>query len=367
MSNWRIKKIDRYLIRKFLATFFFTCLLFSVIALVIEISQKLENLLKTEIPFGRIFVEYLLHFIPFINGVLWPLFALIAVVFFTSRLARDTEFIAMLGAGVSLRRLAIPYIISAVFIMILHLMANHYLIPMSNDQRLTFEYAYVRPDRVESRNQDVHFFLNPDQKVYIRFYSRVDTSCRDIRIETFDKSGRLSEILKARTMRMISYPNKWRINDYEIRTLESGRESYEVFTGQHMDTIINLVPEDFVTLGKDIQMMTSPQLRRHIERELSKGVGRSSRILSEYYRRTAEAFSILILTIIGFSVASRKVRGGVGLHLALGIATGALFVFVGKFSITYALSPGANPLVAIWMPNLIFGLIAVVLFYRAQK
>ena len=367
MSKWKIKKIDQYLIRKYLSTFFFTCLLFSLIALVIEISQKLENLLKTDIPFGRIFVEYLLHFIPFINGILWPLFALIAVIFFTSRLARDTEFIAMLGAGISLRRLILPYLAAAGFIMALHLVANHYLIPMSNDQRLTFEYTYIRPDRVESRNQDVHFFLNPNQKIYIRFYSRVDTSCRDLRIETFDGSGQLKEILKARNMRMISYPNKWRINDYEIRNLESGNESYQIFTGEYIDTVLNLHPGDFVTLGKDIQMMTSPQLQQHMQRELSKGVGRSARILSEYHRRTAEAFSILILTIIGFSVASRKVRGGVGFHLALGIGTGALFVFIGKFSVTYALSPGANPFIAIWMPNLIFGVIALFLFLRAQK
>ena len=367
MSKWKIKKLDRYLIRKYLATFFFTCLLFSVIALVIEISQKLENLLQTGIPFGRVFTEYLLHFIPFINGILWPLFALIAVVFFTSRLARDTEFIAMLGAGISLKRLIVPYMFAAVFIMVLHLISNHYLIPMSNDQRLTFEYTYVRPDRVESRNQDVHFFLNPEQKIYIRFYSRVDTSCRDVRIETFNEAGRLVEVLKARNMRINNYPNEWRINDYEIRTLEEGNESYNVFIGEHIDTVLNLYPDDFVTLGKDIQMMTSPQLQQHMERELSKGVGRSSRILAEYHRRTAEAFSILILTIIGFSVASRKVRGGVGLHLAFGIGIGALFVFIGKFSITYALSPGANPFVAIWLPNLIFGIVAVVLFLKAQK
>ncbi|TVR76328.1 MAG: YjgP/YjgQ family permease [Saprospirales bacterium] len=363
----RVKKIDRYLIRKYLATFFFTCLLFSIIALVIEISQKLENLLQTDVGMVRIFTDYLLHFIPWINGLLWPLFALISVVFFTSRLARDTEFIAMLSTGVSLRRLLMPYMVAAIFISGAHWVLSHYIIPISSDQRLTFEYTYIRPDRVEGRTQDVHFFLNPEQKIYIRFYSRSDTLCRDVRIETFDEERNLVEVLKARTMRMLEAPDKWRINDFEIRVLEEGRQTYSIHRGEYIDTVLNLLPDDFTTFRKDREMMTSPQLLAFLEREESKGVGRSPLVVAEYYRRTADPFSILILTLIGFSLASRKVRGGVGIHLAAGVVLGAMFVFISKFSITYATAPGSNTLLAIWLPNIIFSAIAVYLFVKAQK
>jgi lipopolysaccharide export system permease protein len=365
--NFRIKKIDKYLFKKYLKTFFFTCLLFSLIAVVIEISQKLENLLKTDVPMGRIFTDYLLLFIPWINGLLWPLFALISVVFFTSRLARDTEFIAMLSTGVSLKRLLIPYLTAAVLIAGIHYVLSHHIIPKSNDQRLTFEYTHIRPDRVEGRTQDVHFFLNPDQKIYIRFYSRSDTLCRDVRIETFGENRELIEVLKARTMRILEPPNKWRITDYEKRNLREGQNSYEVFRGYQMDTVLNLLPEDFTTYAKERDMMTTPQLLNYLEREASKGVGRSPLVVAEYHRRTADPFSIIILTVIGFALASRKVRGGVGIHLAAGVMLGALFVFMSKFSITYATNPNTNAFFAIWLPNMLFAVVALVLLRNAQK
>lgn len=365
--NFGLKKIDLYLLKKFLKTFFFSCLLFSLVALVIEISQKLENLMQTGQPWEDVVVEYLLTFIPWINGLLWPLFALLSVVFFTSRLARDTEFIAMLGAGISLKRLLVPYLLAAVFIMTLHFVSNHYLIPVSNDIRLNFEYTHIRPDKVEGRNQDVHFFLTPEQKIYIRFYSRMDTTCRDVRIESFSEEGELVQILKGRTMRLVEKPNKWRINDYEVRSLGKEDRGYEMYHGNHMDTVLNLFPEDFITYGKSRDMMTSPQLLAFMERERSKGVGESSAMMAEYYRRTADPFSILILTLIGFSIASRKVRGGMGIHLALGVVLGAVFVFASKFSITFALGPATNTFLAIWLPNIFFGAIALLLFFKAQR
>ncbi|TVR87402.1 MAG: YjgP/YjgQ family permease [Saprospirales bacterium] len=364
---FRIKKIDKYLFKKYLKTFFFTCLLFSLIAVVIEISQKLENLLKTDVSLDRIFTEYLLLFIPWINGLLWPLFALISVIFFTSRLARDTEFIAMLSTGMSLRRLVMPYLTAAVIISGLHYLLSHHIIPLSNDQRLSFEYTYIRPDRVEGRTQDVHFFLNPQQKIYIRFYSRSDTLCRDVRIETFGESNELVEVLRARTMRILEPPNKWRITDYEIRNLREGEMSYKVFRGKNMDTVLNLLPEDFITYAKERDMMTTPQLHAFLEREASKGVGRSPLVVAEYHRRTADPVSIIILTVIGFALASRKVRGGVGIHLAAGVLLGALFVFMSKFSITYATNPNTNTLFAIWLPNILFSIIALILLKNAQK
>ena len=364
--RFRLKKLDLYLLKKYLLTFFFACLLFSLVGLVIDVSQRLENLMKTGQPIEKIILEYILPFIPWINGLLWPLFVLLSVIFFTSRLARDTEFIAMLSAGISLRRLFVPYMIGAIVITTLHLFSNHYLIPVSNDLRYEFEYTYIRPDRVEGRNQDVHFFLNPDQKIYIRFYSRMDTTCRDIRIESFGKNGELEEVLKGRTMRLIEPPNTWRINDYEIRRLGENR-GYETFYGQHMDTLLNLLPDDFTTYAKENQMMTSPQLIAHMDREDSKGVGASRSHLTEYYRRTAEPFSILILTLMGFSLASRKVRGGVGIHLALGVVLGAVFVLFSKFSTAIAIGPHINPILAMWLPNLFFGAIALFLFAKAQR
>jgi len=361
-----MKKLDAYIIGKYLRTFIFVALIFTMIAVVIDFSEKIEDFIKESVTVKQAIFEYYLMYIPFINGLLWPMYALIAVIFFTSRLAYNSEIISVFNAGVSFRRFMVPYLVAAGIIGGVHFLSNHIFIPWANDVRLTFEYATITKGEDEGKVKNVHMFISPDTKVYIRFYSKRDTSASDLRIEQF-QDGKLVYMLKAGKAQWLGPPNRWRLSNYQERTFDGMYETLTVGQNQQIDTTINLYPEDFVRYKNFKQMMTSFELRRFIQQETERGIGNTKIYEIELHRRTAEPFTIIILTIIGMAVASRKVRGGMGLHLAIGIGMGALFIFLSKFAVTFATSDNVPALVGIWVPNMFFSAVAVYLISRAQK
>ena len=180
-----MKRLDRYIIGKFLVAFFYTALLFTLIAIVIDFAEKSEKILNAEASWNEILFTYYLNYIPYINGLLWPLFSLIAVIFFTSRLASDSEFIALLNAGISFERLLFPYLVGAFFIASLYFVGGHYVIPKANKAKFDFEYSQLRDGADKGRTRNVHFMLNEDSKIFVRYYRKSDTSARDVRIEEF--------------------------------------------------------------------------------------------------------------------------------------------------------------------------------------
>jgi len=362
----RIKKLDTYIIGKYLRTFIFVALIFTLIAVVIDFSEKIEDFIKESVTIKQVIFDYYLMYIPFINGLLWPLYALIAVIFFTSRLAYNSEIISIFNAGVSFRRFMMPYLAGAFIIGGIHFLSNHIFIPWANDVRLTFEYATITKGEDFGKVKDVHMFIAPDTKVYIRFYSKRDTSASDFRIEQF-KDGKMVYMLEAAKAKWIKPPNHWRLFNYQERTFDGMYETLKVGQNQQIDTTINLYPEDFVRYKNFKQMMTSFELSRFIKQETERGIGNTKIYEIELYRRSAEPFTIVILTIIGMTVASRKVRGGMGLHLAIGIGLGALFIFLSKFAVTFATSDNVPALVGIWVPNIFFGAVAIYLISKAQK
>lgn len=361
-----LKKLDQYIIQKYLMTFFFVALIFSQIAIVIDFSEKVEEFIKKSIPVNEIIFEYYFTFVPFINGLLWPLFAMIAVIFFTSRLANNSEIISILGAGVSFRRLMVPYMLAAGLITTLHLIANHYIIPSGNKIRLDFEHRYTDTHADKGKTKDLHMFIGPDTKVYIRFYSKTDTSARDFRLERF-KDGQLVYLLKARQAKWNGEPNKWQLSNYEIRTFNGMKETFVQGGNEKMDTTLSLYPKDFVQYHNQKEMMTTGELQHFIGMQRQRGLEATKGYEIEIYRRTAEPFTIIILTLIGMSLAARKVRGGIGLHLAMGVGIGAIFIFLSKFSITFATNKALTPLLGVWIPNIIFSVIAAYLVLKAQK
>lgn len=362
----RIKKLDAYIIGKYLKSFVFVALMFTMIALIIDYSEKVDDFIKEAVPTSRIIFEYYLMYIPFINGLLWPLYALITVIFFTSRLAYNSEIISILNAGVSFRRLMRPYLIGAAIIGGIHLLGNHIFIPMANNIRLNFEYATITKDEDYGKVKDVHMFISADTKVYIRFYSKRDTTASDFRIERF-KDGELVYLLEANKAQWMGPPNHWRLFNYQERTFDGMQESLKVGLNEQLDTTINLYPADFVRYKNFKQMMTTPELIHFIYSESERGIGNTKVYEIELHRRTAEPFTIVILTIIGMAVASRKVRGGMGLHLAIGIALGAVFIFLSKFAVTFATSNAVPAILGIWIPNFCFTAVALRLIARAQK
>ena len=297
---------------------------------------------------------------------MWPLFSLIAVIFFTSRMAKNTELIAMLSAGVSFNRILVPYIVAGSLLAGLFWIGKNYVIPHANKHKNDFEYEYLSKRHTKTLNNDVHFFLGEGEKVHIRYYSKRDTSVRGFRIENF-KEGKLVKVLKANRLFFKEEPNQWTIKDYEVRTFEGLDESYVQEKGIELDTVLNLTPADFIRNTKLMENMTTGDLKEYILREKERGIGAPKNFLIQLHQRNSEPFSIIILTIIGVAIASRKVRGGMGLHLAIGVTLGAAFVIVTQFSATFSNNLSLSPAMGAWIPNIVFGIIALILVSYSQK
>lgn len=337
-----------------------------MVALVIDFSDRADKFINLEIPLKEILYDYYLMFIPWINGLLWPLFSLIAVIFFTSRLAKNTEVVAILSAGVSYKRFLVPFMVAAGIIATLLWLGSNYVIPRSNKIKTTFENKYISKHKERTIGRNIHFFVGPSEKIYLRYYRRADTSGTAFRFEKF-KDGELAYSLKAGRIDLKEAPNTWEFTDYEKRTFNGQNESLLIAKGGKMDTTLNLRPQDFIINDKDMLAMTTPELRRAVSRRTERGLGNLTKYELEINKRTSDPVAVLILTLIGVSVASRKSRGGVGMNLAVGIVLGALFVVMSKFSETFSYNLNFPPIIGIWLPNIIFFLVALYLLKRAQK
>lgn len=361
-----LKTLDWYILKKFMTTFFFTVLIFSMIGVVIDFSEKVEKFIEEPITQREIWLQYYPTFILFLDALLWPLFTLIAVIFFTSRMASNSEVISIFNAGVSFRRYMRPYMVGAVFLALLNFFGNHYFIPLGNKTMYRIMYTYLDKNNDKGKTQNVHLFVSPNTKVFIEFYRKRDTTARGFRIEHF-KDNQLTSLLKAESARWVGSPGKWQLNSYEVHTFNGLHEDLLVRRGQQLDTTLNLTPDDFVDYKEQHSMMTTPELQHYIKSQKTRGVGNTDKYEVELYRRTADAFTIFILTIIGMAIASRKVRGGIGLHLAIGIALGAVFIFLSRFAIVFATSQVIPPIIGMWMPNIVFAVVAWYMVKTAQK
>lgn len=359
-------KLDRYIIRKYLSTFFFAVLIFSMVSAIIDWSEKVERFIESDISKMEIVFGYFPTFLLFILGLLWPMLSLIAVIFFTSRMANNSEIISILNAGVSFRRLLRPYLVAASFLTLLYLVGIHFVIPRANDYRMWIDREYFSRNRDNGKTRNVHMFVAPNTKVYINFWRKRDSTARDFRLESF-RDGELVALTKARTATWVGPPNRWRLTGYEIRTFDGPRETFVNGLGKSLDTLVSLEPADFIDYRDQHTSLTTPNLVAYIQKQKSRGAGNVRRYEVELARRTAEPFTVFILTLIGVAVAGRKVRGGIGIQLAMGMLIGALFVFLSRFSATISESTGLPVLLGMWMPNLIFLGAAFYFIRTAQK
>ncbi len=359
-------KLDFYIIKKYLSSFFFTMLLISMIAIVIDFSEKINKFLDADLGIMTVLTDYYVHFIPWLNGLMWPLFSLIAVIFFTSRIAKNTEIVAMLSSGISYYRIMVPYIVAASILAGLLWLGKNYVIPQSNKNKNDFEAEYVTRRTQKTINHDIHFFLKPEEKVYIRYYKTRDTTVQGFRLEKF-QDGLLRKTLKAEKLLFKEAPTTWTIKDYEIRTFDGMDETVLIAKGETLDTILDITPADFVRNTKLMENMTTGDLKEYIQREKSRGLGAAKNFMIELHKRNSEPFSIIILTLMGMAIASRKVRGGMGLHLAIGIILGATFVIVSQFSATFSINLSMSPALGAWLPNILFGIVALILIRFSQK
>lgn len=355
------KTIDRYIIRKFLGTYVFAIILLLAIVIMFDINEKLDAFLKA--PLHATIVDYFLNFIPYFANQFAPLFTFIAVIFFTSKLAMHNEIVAMLSSGMSFRRLLRPYMVSAAVIAAASFVLSAYIIPPANVKRINYTNTYVKNKRVDY-GANIMLMVAPNEIAYINRYDNITKTGIRFSLESFDKDKRLVSRLTATSIRWDTLYN-WRVNDYVIRDFRDGREY--ISKGMSLDTIIPFEPRDFLIAVNDCEKMTTPALARYVERQKERGVANIRTFEVEYHRRFAMTAAAFILTIIGMSLSSRKVKGGMGLNIGIGLVLSFGYILFMTVTQTFALSGLTSAMVAMWIPNVLFSLIALVLYIRARR
>ena len=362
-----LKKLDRYIMGKFLRTFAFVVLIFSMVTLIIDFSEKIERFIESDISKLEITFGYFPSFLVFILGFLWPLMTLISVVFFTGRMANNSEVLSILNAGVSFRRFLRPYLLTAGILSLLYVVGLNFVIPAGNAHRGYLDRTYFNRSRDQGKTANVHMYVAPNTKVFMTHFSKRDSSARNFRIE-YIEDNRLKSLTKARTARFVpGDPAVWQLRNYEIRTFDGNEESIVLGGGATLDTVLNMDPSDFIDYKEQQAAMSTPDLLAHIRKQRQRGAGNVRKFEVELARRTAEPFTLFILTLIGVSVAGRKTRGGMGVQLAIGIFIGALFIFLSRFASTISASADLPVLLGMWMPNVVFAFAAVYFVSRAQR
>lgn len=363
MRKLKLQIIDWYIIKKFLGTFVFTLAIFIAIAVIFDISEKVDDFLRTKTPISKIIFDYYLNFIPFYVGLLSPLLIFIAAILFTARMANNTEIVAILSGGVSFQRLLYPYFVTSLFLSILSYFFNSYTIPNSNKVRVEFENIYIN-NRYVYKERNIHMQLDDSTYAYLESYNNQENIGFRFSLEKF-RGKDLHYKLLADQIRWDTAKKNWTIVGYSIRHINGLKESME--RGDRKDTILAMSPVDFERKDNSIGSLTTPELKEYINKERKRGASGIEAYDVEYYKRYAMPFSTFILVLIAVSLCSRKVRGGVGAQLGIGIGSSFAFIMLMQFTTTFALKGGLHPLISVWIPNIIFGIYGLYLLRIAPK
>ena len=355
------KTIDFYITRKFLGTFFYAIALILSIAVVFDASENLDEFISKNIPTKTILLEYYLNFIPYFANLFSPLFIFIAVIYFTSKMAYNTEIIAILSSGVSYRRLMFPYMVSALILAIFIFVLGNFVIPPASKTLNEFRFKYIQNARI-GIERDIHLQIKPGVFVYMRTYSPNDIGS-DFTLEVFD-GAKLVEKLTAENVRWNADSSRWIINNAWIRKIN---ENGEILSNPlYIDTTLNMKPEDFRVKKNEMETYTTPVLNEEIEIMKSRGQNTTEWEI-EKHKRMSTPFSTFILTIIGAGLASRKIKGGLGFHLGLGLGLSFSYILFMQVSTVFAISGGTSVIFATWLPNIIYSFIAFFVFRWAAK
>lgn len=360
---FKLKRLDRYIIRKFLGTYVFMIVLIISIAVVFDINEKIDKFMTNNASLKSIVFDYYFNFVPYYTNLFSPLFIFLAVIFFTSKMALNSEIIAILSNGVSFRRFMKPYMISALVIAIISFVFGSYLIPPANATRIAFEQTYVDAQKKILNDRDIQFKVGPQTIVYFGSFDMSSNTGINFSMDHFD-SLQLTSRLTAQSIRYDSAYH-WTIDNYQVRHFEGLQES--ITKGTSLDTTLQIVPNDFIIAKSDQQMMTSPQLNRYIKSQKERGLGNIQAFQIEYHSRIASVFSAFVLTIIGASLSARKVKGGMGLNIGIGLVLSMGYILFMTVSSSFAVKGGMSPFIAAWIPNVVFAGIALFLYKKAPN
>lgn len=357
-----MKKLDLYIIKKFLGTYFFSIVLILSIAIVFDLTEKMDNFFESNAPLRAIIVDYYFNFIPYYMNMFSSLFVFISVIFFTSKLAGNSEIIAVLASGISFKRLMVPYALSAFVIFAISYCLGDFVIPRSTQKMLEFENAYIKKFKSDNA-RNVQMEIEPGVILYIEsFQARTNKGYR-FSLEKFDGKTLVSRLTAERIVWDSVY--QWHIEDYLLREFDGMRET--VSRGRKMDTVILVQPAEFYITSKESGQMTNRELREYLQKQQQRGIGNIQAFKNEYYKRSATPLAAFIMTLIGVSLSAKKVRGGMGVNLGVGIALSALYILFSTVSASFSVNGTMTPFLAVWLPNFIFLLIGIILYFRLPK
>jgi len=360
-----LKVIDRYIIRKYLGTFVFTLGLFVVVTVIFDISEHLDNFLRNHSTLKEIAFKYYAGFIPFYINLLSPLINFLAVIYFTAKMANQTEIVPILSSKASFNRFLRPFFICATLIFIVSFFANVYLIPVTNRLKISFENSHqFNPD--DPTKSEVHIQLDKHTFVYVQSYDNTVHTGYQFVLEKFD-GDQLREKLTANTISYDSLKKIWSIRAYTIKYVNGLKERWVDGMANHIDTVLDMRPTDFVQVDNQYTAMPTAELNRDIAKEKIRGTGALKEMLYDFDQRFVYPLSSFVLTLIGVSISSRKVRGGIGLPLGIGIFLCFTYIVVDRFAFVFAVKGNMPPMIAVCLPNGIFGLVGYFLLLKAPK
>ncbi len=365
LAELKMKIIDVYIIRKFLGTFVFSLVLILTIAVVFDFAEKIDNFMEHEAPAKAIIFDYYVNFIPYFAILFAPLFVFISVIFFTSKMAVNTEIIAILNSGMSYRRMMWPYFISALVIAIFTFLLTNFVIPHANLNRITFEDKYYRPSRQRIQVMNIHRQIHRNVYVYMESFNPISLSGRNFTIEKFDEEGLLQSKFSSVWIRWDTVAQKWTAGNYLIREMTGNGEI--ITKGLQIDTALTIRPEDLARDPSFVGTMTYNELNDYINLLELQSSDEIKLFLIEKHRRLASPFAVFILTLIGVSLSSRKVRGGIGMNIGVGLALSFTYILFLQFSSQFSLKGNLDPMLANWIPNIIYSVIALALYRIAPK
>lgn len=334
------------------------------IAVVFDISEKLEDFLQNTVPLKEVVFRYYLNFIFYYGNLFSSLLIFLSVLLFTSQMAQRTEIVAIWASGVSFNRLLRPYMIAATILVGISLYFTHYQLPIANQERIAFEEDYIKRTFTIS-DKNLHRQIEKNTIAYFESFSTINSLGYKFSLEKWDSNGKLKSKLMADRAIYDSLNGKWRMENYYVREFLGDKEKLR--TGIRLDTLINMKPSDFGQRLSYASMMSYEELSGFIEEEKLKGSDKVVYYEIEKHQRTSYPVAAYVLTIIGVSMASRKVRGGIGMHLALGVLIAVIYIFAMKVTTVAATNAGLDPFIAVWLPNILFASVALFIYTKAQK
>ena len=361
-----IKTIDWYIIKKFLTTYFFAIALIISISIVFDVNENLSKFTEYNAPLKAIVFDYYVNFVPYYSNLFSPLFVFIAVIFFTSKMAGNSEIISILAAGISFKRLMRPYMISAALISLLTFYLGSYVIPKGNVVRQNFESLYKNKKRNNSA-ENVQLQVGKGIIAYIQHYDNNVKRGYGFSLDKFENKKLVSHMTASEIQYDTISDSKfhWKVNNWRIREMKGLRE--KISSGGMNDTLILMEPTDLVFSKGQQETFTSPELREYINRQIDRGSSNVVQYEVEYHKRIATSFASFILTTIGVSLSSRKRKGGMGLYLGIGLALSFGYILLQTVSATFAINAGTPAILAAWIPNIVFAVIAYFCYRQAPN